>query len=107
MSNLVENYDIINTSIEDKLVETENIYKIKKDLKRLKFISELPNVLENQLNEYISAKEAKTVKSLEKSLIYYEKCKDFLNLHKDNVINYNLPLVISKGYIYKDQQPYF
>jgi hypothetical protein len=76
-------------------------------LKRLKFINDLPNILESKLNEYISNKETKDLKILEKSLIYYEKCKQFLNLHKNNVkfiyyIYYNIIyiLVFSKRYIF-------
>jgi hypothetical protein len=67
-------------------------------LKRLKFINDLPRVLESQLNEYLSNENKKDIKVLEKSLNYYEKCKDFLHMHKDNVIlyinyNYNSPLL--------------
>jgi hypothetical protein len=100
----VSNYTVVNDSIEDKLKESENIYKVKKDLKRLKFINDLPNILESKLNEYISKKETKDLKILEKSLIYYEKCKQFLYLHKNNVkyiINI-LILVFSKRYIFKN-----
>lgn len=85
MQNLVGNYNKVNEAIEDKLVESEKVYKVKKDLKRLKFINDLPNVLEGKLNEYLSGGEIKNLKILEKSLIYYEKCKQFLFLHKDNV----------------------
>jgi hypothetical protein len=83
VQNLVQNFNIVNSSVESKLEETENIYKVKKDLKRLKFINDLPNVLENQLSDYLNA-ETRNIKTLEKSLIYYEKCKEFLKLHKDN-----------------------
>jgi hypothetical protein len=86
VTNLVQNYNTVNSSIEDKLKETGNIYTVKKDLKRLKFINDLPNVLENQLNEYLVSGDKKNIKPLEKSLVYYEKCKDFLHLHKENVI---------------------
>ncbi len=83
----MSNYDIVNLSIESKLKETENIYKLKKDLKRLKFINDLPRVLESQLMEYLNS-EKKNIKLFEKSLNYYEKCKQFLNIHKDNVSIY-------------------
>ena len=85
VNNLVNNFNTINSSVEDKLKQTEEIYKIKKDLKRLKFISDLPSVLENQLKFYMSDPE-KNIKHLEKSLIYYEKCKEFIKIHKDNTL---------------------
>lgn len=85
VQNLVSNYTVVNDSIEDKLKETEQVYQVKKDLKRLKFINDLPSVLEGKLEEYLSVQEQKNLKILEKSLIYYEKCKDFLFQHKDNV----------------------
>lgn len=67
--------------------ESEKIYKIKKDLKRLKTVNDLPNILESQLNEYLAlaAMEKKDIKILEKALVYYERCKDFIRHHKDNV----------------------
>ena len=76
---------MVNNSIEGKLKETQNIYTVKKDLKRLKFINDLPRVLETQLNEYLNG-EKKDIKLLEKSLVYYQKCKEFLHIHKENVI---------------------
>jgi hypothetical protein len=88
IKNLVSNFNVVNDSIETKLKESENVYKVKKDLKRLKFVNDLPNVLENQLNEYLLQDDKSNIKVLEKSLNYYEKCKDFLNIHKDNVIQY-------------------
>lgn len=36
VGNLVNNYDIVNNSIEDKLKQADNNYKIKKDLKRVR-----------------------------------------------------------------------
>ena len=83
VQNLVLNFNKINSPLEGKLKETEEIYKVKKDLKRLKFINDLPNILETQLNEYINDPEKK-LSTLEKSLTYYEKCKEFLKIHKDN-----------------------
>ena len=83
VKNLVHNFNKINSPLEGKLKETEEIYKVKKDLKRLKFINDLPNILEKQLNEYINDPEKK-LSTLEKSLTYYEKCKEFLKIHKDN-----------------------
>ena len=85
VKNLVHNFNKINSPLEGKLKETEEIYKVKKDLKRLKFINDLPNILEKQLNEYINDPEKKLA-TLEKSLIYYEKCKEFLKIHKDNAL---------------------
>lgn len=85
MQNLVVNYNIVNSSIEDKVKETELVYKSKKDLKRLKFINDLPEVLETKLIEF-KQDDLKNLKLLQKSLIYYEKCKQFLFLHKENVI---------------------
>lgn len=82
---LVGNFGVVNDSIESQLKETENIYKVKKDLKRLKFINDLPRVLEEQLSEYLNS-ENKNIKLFEKSLTYYQKCKEFLNIHKNNVI---------------------
>jgi hypothetical protein len=76
---------VVNNSIEGKLKETQNIYTVKKDLKRLKFINDLPRVLETQLNEYLNG-EKKEIKLLDKSLVYYQKCKEFLHIHKENVI---------------------
>ena len=84
--NLVSNFNTINSSVDGKLKQTEEIYKIKKDLKRLKFISDLPNVLEKQLNLYLNDQD-KDIKLLEKSLNYYQKCKEFLKIHKDNSSN--------------------
>jgi len=52
----------------------------------LKFISDLPQILEKQLSLFLGDTEKKDLKLLEKSLIYYEKCSEFLNLHKANVI---------------------
>ena len=85
VQNLVLNFNKINSPLEGKLKETEEIYKVKKDLKRLKFINDLPNILEKQLNEYINDPEKK-LSTLEKSLTYYEKCKEFLKIHKDNTL---------------------
>jgi len=81
---MVQNFNTVNSSIEGKLKETQEIYKVKKDLKRLKFINDLPSVLENQLVLYFNS-EIKEIKLLEKSLNYYKKCKQFLQLYKDNV----------------------
>ena len=85
VQNLVINFNKINSPLEGKLKETEEIYKVKKDLKRLKFINDLPSILEKQLNEYINDPEKK-LSILEKSLKYYEKCKEFLKIHKDNAL---------------------
>ena len=49
VQNLVLNFNKINAPLEGKLKETEEIYKVKKDLKRLKFINDLPSILEKQL----------------------------------------------------------
>ncbi len=68
--------------------ESEKIYKIKKDLKKLKTINELPNILETQLNQFLalnSIEKKKDIKILEKALTYYERCKDFIRHHKENV----------------------
>lgn len=83
----MDNYSTINTSIDNKLKESEKIYKIKKDLKKLKTVNDLPNILENQLNEYTALSQIgkKDIKILEKALSYYERCKDFIKHHKDNV----------------------
>ena len=35
VGNLVSNYELVNSSIEDKLKQADNNYKIKKDLKRV------------------------------------------------------------------------
>ena len=59
VQNLVLNFNKINAPLEGKLKQTEDIYKIKKDLKRLKFINDLPSILEKQLNEYIKDPEKK------------------------------------------------
>ena len=75
VKNLVNNFNKINSPLEGKLKETEEIYKVKKDLKRLKFINDLPNILERQLNLYKNDPEKKLI-TLEKSLVYYEKCKE-------------------------------
>ena len=75
VQNLVLNFNKINAPLEGKLKQTEDIYKIKKDLKRLKFINDLPSILEKQLNEYIKDPEKKLT-TLEKSLTYYDKYKD-------------------------------
>lgn len=83
VQNLVSNFNSINSSVDGKLKQTEEIYKIKKDLKRLKFISDLPNILEKQLALYLNDQD-KNIKLLEKSLNYYQKCKEFLKIHKDN-----------------------
>jgi len=87
ITSLVDNYSIINSSIDGKLKESEKIYKIKKDLKKLKTVNDLPNILENQLNEFLALDQIgkKDIKILEKALIYYERCKDFIRHHKDNV----------------------
>lgn len=82
INTIVTNFNVINTSIEDKLKSVNETYKIKRDLKRLKFINDLPEILQLKLDEYNQNKE---LKILEKSLNYYEQCKDFLNLHKENV----------------------
>jgi len=85
VGNLVLNFNKINSPLEGKLKETEEIYKVKKDLKRLKFINDLPSILEKQLTEYMNDPEKKLT-TLEKSLTYYEKCKEFLKIHKDNAL---------------------
>ena len=84
VQNIVNNFDTINSSIEGKLKETQNIYTVKKDLKRLKFINDLPRVLETQLSEFLNS-DKKDLKLLENSLIYHEKCKEFLHIHRENV----------------------
>ena len=81
---MVQNFNTVNTNIEDKLKETQEIYKVKKDLKRLKFINDLPSILENQLILFFKS-DPQDIKLLEKSLNYYEKCKHFLHLYKNNV----------------------
>ena len=88
VSNVVENYNIIHKSVESKLKESEKIYKIKKDLNRLKTVNDLPNILETQLNEYLALVQIdkKDIKVLEKALNYYERCKAFIEHHKENVI---------------------
>jgi hypothetical protein len=87
VSNVVENYNIIHKSVESKLKESEKIYKIKKDLKRLKTVNDLPNILESQLNEYLALVQIdkKDIKILEKALNYYARCKAFIEHHKENV----------------------
>jgi hypothetical protein len=86
VKNLVGNFNTINGSIENNLKESQNIYMIKKDLKRLKFINDLPQILETQLTAYLDSTEnKKDISLLQKSLTYYEKCKDFLFMHKENV----------------------
>ncbi len=96
ITNLVDNYTIINSSIDDKLKESEKIYKIKKDLKKLKTVNDLPNILENQLNEYFALEQIgkKDIKIFKKALIYYERCKDFIKNHKDNVIYFSIKFQI-------------
>lgn len=69
----------------DPLVQkANNVFKIKKDLKRLKFINDLPNKLEDAYNSYLKT-ENKDLSIFENALNYYQKCKDFIYLHKDNV----------------------
>ena len=53
------------------------------NLKRLKFINDLPNILETQLKLYLNDNE-KNLIHLEKSLNYFDKCKEFLKIHKNN-----------------------
>ena len=83
IQNLVSNFNTINEPLDNKLKESEEIYKIKKDLKRLKFINDLPNILETQLKLYLNDNE-KNLSHLEKSLNYFDKCKEFLKIHKNN-----------------------
>lgn len=71
--------------MEEKLKTANETYKIKKDLKRLKFINDLPDILESKLNEFSANSDKKDIKIFEKSLSYYERCKDFLIMHKENV----------------------
>ena len=99
VQNLVLNFNKINSPLENKLKETEEIYKVKKDLKRLKFINDLPSILEKQLNEYLNDPEKK-ITALEKSLTYYEKCKEFLKIHKDNTLVKDI-YIRTKDLIYK------
>ena len=82
MDSIVKNFSVINESMEEKLKTANETYKIKKDLKRLKFINDLPDILQNKLDESSTKKD---IKIFEKSLSYYERCKDFLKLHKENV----------------------
>ena len=102
VGNLVTNYDLVNNSIEEKLKLADTNYKIKKDLKRLKFISDLPHILEKQLSQFLSDPEKKDLKLLEKSLNYYEKCSEFLILHKNNVFFY-LSIVFSQWYFQENK----
>lgn len=94
---MVQNFNVVNSAVEDKIKVAENLYQVKKDLKRLKFINDLPEVLERGLNEYLitNDKNDKNIKILEKSLLYYEKCKEFLHIHKENVIYYNIIFLVS------------
>ncbi len=85
VQNLVSNFNTINAPLDGKLKETEEMYKIKKDLKRLKFINDLPNILSKHLTLYNNDPEKK-LSNLEKPLIYYEKCKEFIQIHKDNTL---------------------
>ena len=85
VQNLVSNFNTINAPLDGKLKETEEMYKIKKDLKRLKFINDLPNILNKHLTLYNNDQEKK-LSNLEKPLIYYEKCKEFIQIHKDNTL---------------------
>ncbi len=87
VKNLVGNFNTINGCIEENLKESQNIYMIKKDLKRLKFINDLPQILETQLTAYLNNNEnRKEISLLQKSLNYYHKCKEFLFMHKENVV---------------------
>ena len=82
VDSIVKNFSVINESMEEKLKIANETYKIKKDLKRLKFINDLPDILQSKLDESSSKKD---IKIFEKSLSYYERCKDFLIMHKENV----------------------
>jgi hypothetical protein len=73
--------------MEEKLKTANETYKIKKDLKRLKFINDLPDILQNKLDEFSAKVGNKDIKIFEKSLSYYERCREFLNMHKENVFS--------------------
>ena len=53
--------------MEEKLKTANETYKIKKDLKRLKFINDLPDILESKLNEFSANSDKKDIKIFEKS----------------------------------------
>jgi len=84
---IVKNFSSINNSMEEKLKTANETYKIKKDLKRLKFINDLPDILQNKLDEFSAKVGNKDIKLFEKSLSYYERCREFLNMHKENVFS--------------------
>lgn len=99
VGSLVNSFNKVNTRIEPLVQKADDTYRLKKDLKRLKFINDLPNILEQAYLSYQTS-EPKDINAFNKALSYYQKCKDFLLLHKDHslVIDiYNK----SQSYIYK------
>lgn len=81
---LVDSFNSVNDKVDPLVQKANNVFKIKKDLKRLKFINDLPNKLEDAYNSYLKT-ENKDLSIFENALNYYQKCKDFIYLHKDNV----------------------
>ena len=59
VDSIVKNFSVINESMEEKLKTANETYKIKKDLKRLKFINDLPDILQNKLDESSTKKDIK------------------------------------------------
>lgn len=102
---LVNSYNIVNEKVDPLVKKADKIYKLKRDLKRLKFINDLPLILEKSLKEYNNS-DNKDVNKFSYSLTYYQKCKDFIFIHKDHVsylvalLIYILFKVFSSRYIY-------
>lgn len=92
--------------MEDKLKSANETYKIKKDLKRLKFINDLPDILQNKLDEFSAKAANKDIKIFEKSLSYYERCREFLNMHKENVFPL-YKLAFSQRNLHQNSTTYF
>ena len=80
---LVTSFNKVNDKIEPFIKKADNVYSLKRDLKRLKFINDLPNILEQAYSSYQKS-ENKDISTFEKPLLYYQKCKDFLSLHKEH-----------------------
>ena len=93
IGNLVNSYNCISDKVDPLVEKSYENYKLKKDLKRLKFINNLSSKLQEGYDNYLKTN---NLVCFEYSLCYYQKCKNFLNTFKNHVSKFIKNLVTCK-----------
>ena len=83
VNSLVSSFEKVSLNVDPLIHQADKQCMVKRDLKRLKYINDLPEVMEKSYIEYLKS-EVKDIKVFENVLNYYSKCKSFLEMHKDN-----------------------